>query len=76
VESVEGGFVKLAGGHLLNAKKDAQRFDVGTRRHLDVAQGDQLLIRMNDKARGLINGQVVTVESVRPDGSVHTACGN
>ena len=75
VESVEGDFVKLAGGHLLNAQKDAQRFDVGTRRHLEVAQGDQLLIRMNDKVRGLINGQVVTVESVRPDGSVHTQCG-
>jgi ATP-dependent exoDNAse (exonuclease V) alpha subunit len=75
VESVEGGFVKLAGGHLLNAQKDAQRFDVGTRRHLEIAQGDQLLIRMNDKARGLINGQVVTVESVRTDGSVHTQCG-
>ena len=75
VESVEGGFVKLAGGHLLNAQKDAQRFDVGIRRHLEVAQGDQLLIRMNDKALGLINGQVVTVESVRPDGSMHTQCG-
>ena len=75
VQSVEGDFVKLAGGHLLNAKKDAQRFDVGTRRHLEVAQGDQLLIRMNDKARGLINGQVVTVESVRSDGSIHTQCG-
>ena len=75
MESVEAGFVKLAGGHLLNAQKDARRFDVGTRRHLEIAQGDQLLIRMNDKARGLINGQVVTVESVRPDGSIHTQCG-
>jgi hypothetical protein len=53
VESVEAGFVKLAGGHLLNPTKDARRFDVGTRRHLEVAQSDQLLIRMNDKARGV-----------------------
>jgi ATP-dependent exoDNAse (exonuclease V) alpha subunit len=75
VESVEAGFVKLAGGHLLNAQKEARRFDVGTPRHLEIARGDQLLIRMNDKARGLINGQVVTVESVRPDGSIHTQCG-
>jgi conjugative relaxase-like TrwC/TraI family protein len=75
VESVEGGFVRLAGGHMLNAQKDAKRFDVGTPRRLEIAQGDQLLIRMNDKARGLINGQVVTVESVRPDGSIRTQCG-
>jgi hypothetical protein len=75
VESVEAGFVKLAGGHLLNPAKDAKRFDVGTRRHLEVAQGDQLLIRMNDKAHGLVNGQVVTVKAVRPDGSVRTQCG-
>jgi len=75
VESVEAGYVKLAGGHLLNPTKDAQRFDVGTRRHLEVAQGDQLLIRMNAKSHGLVNGQVVTVESVRPDGSVRTECG-
>ena len=56
VESVEGGYVKLPGGHLLNPTKDARRFDVGTRRHLEVAQGDQLLIRMNAKAYGLVNG--------------------
>jgi hypothetical protein len=30
---------------------------------------------MNDKSRGLINGQVVTVESVRFDGSLQTQCG-
>jgi hypothetical protein len=30
---------------------------------------------MNDKARGLINGQVVTVESIRSDGAVLTQCG-
>jgi hypothetical protein len=75
VEGVEAGFVKLAGGHLVNPTKDAQRFDVGTSRHLEVAQGDQLLIRMNAKGHGLVNGQVVTVESVRPDGSVRTQCG-
>jgi ATP-dependent exoDNAse (exonuclease V) alpha subunit len=30
---------------------------------------------MNDKARGLINGHVLTVESVRSDGSLVTQCG-
>jgi hypothetical protein len=44
-------------------------------RKIEVTQGDQVLIRMNDKARGLVNGQVVTVDSIRSDGSVLTRCG-
>ena len=75
VEGIEDGWIRLSGGHLLNPKKDMTRFDVGTRRQLEVAQGDQLLIRMNDKERGLINGQVVTVEAIGPDGSLRTQCG-
>ena len=75
VQSIQDGFVKLDNGHLLNAKKDAARFDVGTRRRLEVAQGDQLLIRMNDKAHDLVNGQVLSVAAVSPDGSIRTECG-
>jgi hypothetical protein len=75
VEGVQDGWIKLAGGHLLNARKDAARFDVGVRRRIEVAKGEQLLMRMNDKGRGLINGQVLTVAAVRPDGSLRTECG-
>ena len=38
---------------MIYPEHDARKFDVGTTRRLEVAQGDQLLIRMNDKARGL-----------------------
>jgi conjugative relaxase-like TrwC/TraI family protein len=76
IESVvEGRFLKLAGGHLLDAKKDASRFDVGVLRRLQVAKGEQLLIRMNDRDRELINGQIVKVADVRADGSIRTECG-
>ena len=74
VESVEGGFEGCRRSHAQRAKR-CQAIRRGHSSRLEIAQGDQLLIRMNDKARGLINGQVVTVESVRPDGSIHTQCG-
>jgi len=77
VEGVEaGGILRLEGGHALDPQRNSRRFDVGTLRQIEIAQGDQLLIRMNDKARGLVNGQVVTVDSLRSDGSVLTRCGN
>ena len=78
VESVEGGKVKLAGGHVIYPEHDAKKFDVGTSRRLEVAKGDQLLIRMNDgprKTRNLVNGQVVTVAAIRSDGSMLTEGG-
>ena len=51
IEGIEdGGLLKLEGGHTLDAQRDSRRFDVGTLRQIEVAQGDQLLIRMNDKS--------------------------
>ncbi|MEP6671597.1 MAG: MobF family relaxase [Chthoniobacter sp.] len=50
----------------------ANTFDVGTSRALDIAIGDKVLIRANDRKRGLINGQVLTVERPQPDGSLRT----
>jgi conjugative relaxase-like TrwC/TraI family protein len=50
----------------------ANAFDVGTSRALDIAIGDKVLIRANDRKRGLINGQVLTVETLQPDGSLRT----
>ncbi|HEY5811707.1 MAG TPA: hypothetical protein VIT23_03525, partial [Terrimicrobiaceae bacterium] len=44
-------------------------------RSLSVASGEKVLLRMNDKKRGLINGHVVTVESLAPDGRITTCCG-
>lgn len=44
-------------------------FDVCSPREIEVATGDTLLLRANDKARGLINGTLVEIESVK-DGKI------
>jgi conjugative relaxase-like TrwC/TraI family protein len=76
IEGVQaGGLLRLEGGYTLDPQRSSRRFDVGILRQMEIAQGDQLLVRMNDKARGLVNGQVVTVDSIRSDGSVLTRCG-
>ena len=47
-------------------------FDVGRFRQVEVATGDKLLIRANQKRLGLINGQVLTLDRIEPDGSIVT----
>jgi ATP-dependent exoDNAse (exonuclease V) alpha subunit len=37
-----------------------------------VSLGDKILIRANQKPLGLINGQVLTVEKIEPDGALQT----
>jgi hypothetical protein len=53
----------------------ANSFDVGCVRAIDVAVGDKLLVRANDRHRGLVNGQVLTVERVEHDGAIRTCEG-
>jgi hypothetical protein len=51
IENVEpGGLLRLEAGHTLDPQKNSRRFDVGTLRQIEIAQGDQLLIRMNKTA--------------------------
>lgn len=50
----------------------AKSFDVGRRRAVSIAPGDKLLVRGNKKSLGLINGQILTVERVEPNGSITT----
>ena len=52
--------------------RETNAFDVGTARALNVAIGDKILIRANDRGRGLINGQVLTVEDIQPDQTIRT----
>jgi hypothetical protein len=76
IDSVEAtGLLRLESGHMLDPKRNSRRFDVGVLRQIEIAPGDQVLIRVNDKTRGLVNGQVLTIESMRPDGSVLSRCG-
>ena len=50
----------------------ADSFDVARLPHIEVARGDKVLIRTNDKRLGLINGQVLTVAEIAPDGALTT----
>ncbi len=74
VERIEGGKVLLAGGKTLDLGK-AAFFDVAARREIDLAAGDKILLRVNDKKAGLINGDVLTVKGIGADGRIETAEG-
>jgi hypothetical protein len=51
----------------------ADSFDVARSWQIEVSPGDKvLLIRANDKRLGLINGQVLTISSIAPDGALQT----
>lgn len=49
--------------HFFRPKKGTS-FEVGQRREIAVAPGDQLLLRANRRKNGLVNGEMVTVQSV------------
>ncbi len=74
VERIEGGKVLLAGGKALDLSK-AAFFDVAARREIDLAAGDKILLRVNDKKAGLVNGDVLTVKAIGADGRIETAEG-
>ena len=71
VERVEGGKVFLVGGKALDLGK-AAFFDVAARRGIELAAGDKILLRANDKKAGLVNGDVLTVKSIAADGCIQT----
>ena len=50
----------------------ADSFDVACSRRIEVAPGDKVLIRANDKRLGLINGQVLTISAIALDGALQT----
>jgi len=78
VKQVEQGKVILASGDAQKPLplKNATSFDVGIPRPIAICSGDKILIRVNAKALGLINGQVLTVNKIDPDGTLHTREGN
>lgn len=63
--------VQKSGGPIVTVtRKQAGCFDVATSERLGVAQGERLLLRASRRDAGLLNGQVVTVKSVRRDGRI------
>jgi conjugative relaxase-like TrwC/TraI family protein len=57
------------GAEQLFRPRTGTSFDVGERREIAVAPGDQLLLQANRVKDGLVNGQVVTVKTVK-DGRI------
>ncbi len=74
VDHIEGNKVVLAGGRALDLSK-ASFFDVAARREIELAAGDKILLRANDKKAGLVNGDVLTVKAIGADGRIETAEG-
>jgi hypothetical protein len=73
VERIESGDIWFKGHDKpLNAKAYADKFSVSLPRNIEIADGDKILIRRNHKQGGLINGTVLTVDSIKADGSMDT----
>ena len=75
VVRVENGKVVVALASRKEIILDFRRpgsFDVARARQIEVTPGDKILIRANDKRLGLTNGQVLTISSIEPDGSLRT----
>jgi len=75
VERVENGTVEMTatdGRKNVLPLQQAAAFDVRLPHSIAVCPGDKILIRANARPLGLINGQVLTVEKIEPDGSLHT----
>jgi conjugative relaxase-like TrwC/TraI family protein len=66
-------FVRVANGERRLPLRSGA-FSVARARQLEVAAGDRLLIRANDRASGVLNGEVVTVAGIRA-GMIETADG-
>ena len=67
VSRIEGGevWLRTTGGERrlpLNGEAD---FSVARTRKIEVSSGDRLLVRANDRAQGLINGETLTVSTLR-----------
>ena len=73
VARVEGGKVVVVSGDQERTLplKSAGSFDVAISRPIEVCPGDKILIRVNARPLGLIDGQVLTVGKIEPDGSLH-----
>ena len=74
VSRVERSTVVAASGDMERALplKSAGLFDVAVQRPIAVCLGDKILIRANARLLGLINGQVLTVGKIEPEGTLQT----
>ncbi len=72
VASVEKAHLVFSDGTKLNVRQHGHQIDVANLRVIEVQEGDKIQLMTNDKKRGLFNGDVCTVKSLQPDGSLET----
>ncbi|MCI0628292.1 MAG: relaxase domain-containing protein [Acidobacteria bacterium] len=73
IEKVEGDSVYFQRSNKpFEPRWHTARIDVSEPRSIEVALGDRLLIRRNDRRMGLTNGDLVTVSKFDADGTIHT----
>lgn len=73
VDRIERGMLRLKGiTRSIDLGHHAKKLTVSLPRTLEVCPGEKILIRRNRRSDGLVNGQVLTVSGIRPDGVIET----
>ncbi len=73
VDRAEAGRLWLRGNDKpVDPARYASNLTVSRSREIELASGDKILIRRNDRDSGLVNGQVLTVKQFRLDGAIDT----
>jgi ATP-dependent exoDNAse (exonuclease V) alpha subunit len=73
VEFVKSGRLFFEGQSApIDPARCPSRFSVYQARDIEVSSGDRILIRRNDRASGLVNGELVTVRKIQKDGTIET----
>jgi hypothetical protein len=73
VDCVEAGLLRLKGlTRSIDVNHHAKKLTVSLPRPMEICPGDKILIRRNCRADHLINGQVLTVSSIRTNGALET----
>ncbi len=73
VEAVDGDFLRLKGlTRSVDVGRHAKKLIVSLPKTLELSPGDRILVRRNNRDAGLINGQVLTVTDIQPDGTLQT----
>jgi conjugative relaxase-like TrwC/TraI family protein len=73
IERIESGQIWLQGHtRSVDVGRCSRKISVSLPRNLEVCVGDKILIRRNDRQVGLVNGQVLAVKRLCPDGEIDT----
>ncbi len=73
IHRVESGQIWLQGhNRSIDVGRCSRKIAVSLPRNLEVCEGDKILIRHNHRQDGLVNGQVLGVKRLCPDGGIET----